>query len=359
MSIIAKENLSSGLVTFDLEESTKRILAGEKLTAYAIVSTGIELIWVRINIHFGEWYPYLENKLNRSPSWATNFMRWTNLFAGWAKIGKLDKEHPENVIKLRENLTSNQQLTVGFNIDNFWGNKPKQLKELEWLRVGNHWFFVECDKTLGIQEWPPGSGKTYPGRIPGQIAKNVLYYYTKEGDLVVDPMAGGGSTIDACKRLNRQCLAYDINIVREDIKYNDIRQGFPKEAENCDLIFLDPPYHKLLENEYITSSVSSLELDDFLRFLSQLAIDCYKTVKSEGFVSFLCQNFYHKFASLNNGYTNFGIEAYKRFTDAGFELVNEINCPQTSQVYSASDVELAKKQKGMLNLVRDLFIFRK
>ena len=221
---------------------------------------------------------------------------------------------------------------------------------LDWLRVTNHWFFTSRDDTLGIE---------YPGNIPGQIALNVIYYYTNEGDLVVDPMAGGGSTIDACNRLNRRCLAYDINLVREDVKCNDITKGFPDEAKNCDLIFLDPPYYKIMRDKYVEASVSSLDLPGFLDFLDELAAYCYQTIKNRGFVSFLCQNYYHKFASLENGYTNFGIEGYKKFTDKGFNLVNLINCPQTSQVYSASDVELAKKQRGMLNLVRDLFIFQK
>jgi len=38
----------------------------------------------------------------------------------------------------------------------------------------------------------------YPGQIPGQIVLQLLYFFTKQGDMVVDPMAGGGTTIDAC-----------------------------------------------------------------------------------------------------------------------------------------------------------------
>ncbi len=219
---------------------------------------------------------------------------------------------------------------------------------MEWLRVYNVWNF-QRDVMLGQE---------HPGNIPGQIALNILHYYTSEGDLVIDPMAGGGSTIDACKRLNRKCFAYDIDIKRDDIIYNNIRQGFPLETKDCQLIFLDPPYYQIMRDKYIEASVSSLDLQGFLDFLDELAANCYKTVKQGGFVTFLCQNYYSKFASLD-GYINFGIEGYKRFTNAGFVLVNEINCPQSSQVYSASDVELAKKQKGMLNLVRDLLVFRK
>lgn len=103
--------------------------------------------------------------------------------------------------------------------------KPKMLKYY------NVWNFKDCDPRLGQE---------FKGRIPGQIVMNLLYYYTEQGDLVVDPMAGGGSTIDACLVMNRKCRAYDINPVRKDILKCDIQKGFPEEAKNAELIFLDP-----------------------------------------------------------------------------------------------------------------------
>jgi len=104
--------------------------------------------------------------------------------------------------------------------------------------IYNVWNFTGRDPRLGIE---------VPGNIPGQIAMNTLYYYTKQGDLVVDPMAGGGSTVDACLALGRRCRAYDINPPekREDIVKHDIREGFPREVKGCDFIFLDPPYWRL------------------------------------------------------------------------------------------------------------------
>ena len=48
--------------------------------------------------------------------------------------------------------------------------------------------------------------------------------------LVVDPLAGGGTTLDVCQSMGRRCLAYDIEPVRPEIKAHDIRHGFPAEA---------------------------------------------------------------------------------------------------------------------------------
>jgi DNA modification methylase len=120
------------------------------------------------------------------------------------------------------------------------------------LQIYNVWNFPKCDPRYGLD---------YPGRIPGQIVENILYYYTEPFDIVVDPMAGGGTTVDVCKAMFRRYQAYDINPIREEIKKHDIRQGFPQRAKGCKLIFLDPPswraYNKNLINKHGTLTVKS------------------------------------------------------------------------------------------------------
>jgi DNA modification methylase len=61
---------------------------------------------------------------------------------------------------------------------------------LESLQLFNVWNFPNRDKRYGLD---------FKGAIPGQIVENVLYYFTEPFDVVVDPMAGGGTTIDVCK----------------------------------------------------------------------------------------------------------------------------------------------------------------
>ena len=89
-------------------------------------------------------------------------------------------------------------------------------------------------------------GIPHPGAIPPAIVAHTLHYFTLPDALVVDPMAGGGTTLDVCQSMGRRCLAYDLHPARPEIRLHDIRHGFPAEAAGCDLIFCDPPYHTML-----------------------------------------------------------------------------------------------------------------
>jgi len=51
----------------------------------------------------------------------------------------------------------------------------------------------------------------HPTPKPKHFIKEILQMFTKEGDLVLDPFIGSGSTAVACKQLNRQFIGFEIN----------------------------------------------------------------------------------------------------------------------------------------------------
>ena len=113
-------------------------------------------------------------------------------------------------------------------------------------------------------------GIPHPGSIPAAIVAHALHYFTPPGGLVVDPMAGGGTTLDVCQSMGRRCLAYDLDPARPEIIRHDIRNGFPAETIGCDLIFCDPPYHTMLAHMYAADSVASASLQGWITFLHEL-----------------------------------------------------------------------------------------
>ncbi len=82
---------------------------------------------------------------------------------------------------------------------------------------------------------------SYTGATPSYIIWNLLERYTIPGDLVVDPMAGSGTTIDVARELGRRALGYDVNPTRPDIFRVDARK-LPLEDGKAQFVFVDPPY---------------------------------------------------------------------------------------------------------------------
>ncbi|MEE8541824.1 MAG: HTH domain-containing protein [Desulfobacterales bacterium] len=63
-----------------------------------------------------------------------------------------------------------------------------RFRALNWgLRTWDLWYWNDCDNRFG-DEWP--------GRIPAQMIAHILYYFSDRGNLVVDPMVGGGVVAD-------------------------------------------------------------------------------------------------------------------------------------------------------------------
>ena len=79
----------------------------------------------------------------------------------------------------------------------------EKFQELGWgLRTWDQWNFNTCDERFG-DDWA--------GRIPAQLVAHALYYYTKPGHLVLDPMAGGGVVSDVCLLFERKCESFDLS----------------------------------------------------------------------------------------------------------------------------------------------------
>ena len=94
--------------------------------------------------------------------------------------------------------------------------------------------------TQNYGDKPHGNNK-YNGVTPAFVVWNLLQRYTREGDFVVDPMCGSGTTIDVAKELNRKVIGYDLNITRPDIIKNDSRK-IPLTDNSVDFVFIDSPY---------------------------------------------------------------------------------------------------------------------
>lgn len=213
------------------------------------------------------------------------------------------------------------------------------------LQTFNIWNFHQCDKQYGMK---------YPGRIPGQIVENVLHYYTEPFDTVVDPMAGGGTTLDVCKAMYRRYRCYDISPVRADISQHDVvTDGFPCSGAN--LVFLDPPYWKQKQGSYSSdeTNLANMPLDEFYAAIDTILDNARNALVDDGYVAVIM------------GPTQSAGKIYDhafeitKMLEQYFSFVHRIIVPYSTQVHGGNFVKIAQQNKELLYLYRDLMIFRK
>lgn len=81
-------------------------------------------------------------------------------------------------------------------------------EKLPKFRNGGHmvfnWFEWKRDST---KEYP----KIHPAQKPVSLLKRLIEIFTDEGDVVIDPCAGSGTTLRACMELNRNSYGFEIS----------------------------------------------------------------------------------------------------------------------------------------------------
>jgi DNA modification methylase len=219
----------------------------------------------------------------------------------------------------------------------------KSSKECKW-ELYNIWNFPNRDDRLGIKA---------EGNIAGQIPMNLLYYYTDQGDLVLDPMAGGGSTIDACLVMGRECIAYDLTPKREDILQNDSIESIPEfitSKKTADFVFIDPPYFKM-----VPGIQDYEDINDFYDKMRSLFINTVSKLKEGGHIAVLIG----QLAPTIKQDTNLSAEFYNILRDLGLDYVNRISVPHSTEQTTPHGVIKYKKIKKLLARDRALWIFKK
>jgi hypothetical protein len=201
-------------------------------------------------------------------------------------------------------------------------------------------------------------GIPHPGSIPPALVAHALHYYTAPDALVVDPMAGGGTTLDVCQSMGRRCLAYDLHPTRPEIRPHDVRLGFPPDADGCDLIFCDPPYHTMLARHYAPDAIATAPLSGWIAFLENLARHAFRTLRPGGYLALLLAAQTEKDLPAGFGYLDHAFFGYMAARRAGFLPERRISCPMDG-AYLPQHVRRARTEGRLLGQVRDLLVMRK
>jgi SAM-dependent methyltransferase len=150
----------------------------------------------------------------------------------------------------------------------------------------------------------------YPGVTPAFIIWNLVQRYTGPGDLVVDPMAGSGTTIDVCKEEGRQVIGYDIAPAHSEVIQNDAR-SIPLGNNTVDLVFIDSPYSDNIRYSDHPDCIGRISCEDerFFEELEKVAKEAYRILKPGKVLGWLMGDQWVK----------------KKFTPAGFKLYQRLS----------------------------------
>jgi DNA modification methylase len=201
---------------------------------------------------------------------------------------------------------------------------------------------------------PKGNNK-YPGVTPAFIIWNLIQRYTEPGDLVLDPMAGSGTTLDVCKEEGRRCICYDIAPTRPDIIQNDSRK-IPLEDNSVDMIFVDSPYGdniKYNEHPDCIGKISS-ETETFYDELEKVIKECHRVLKPGKVLGWLIGDQWVK-----KKFTPVGFNVYQRLSKY-FETIDIICVVRRGQTsHTAIWYNRARRFNFFLRGFKYLFIMRK
>ncbi len=223
-----------------------------------------------------------------------------------------------------------------------------RFKALNWgLRTWDLWSWNDCDKRFG-DEWP--------GRIPAQMIAHILYYFSEQGDLVLDPMAGGGVVADTCLALNRRCWSFDM-VDRPDTRpeiepyFWDITNlKWPiKGKTKPDLIIFDPPYYKKQSNNYDPDGISGLSKEKYLEFLETFFALAHLNAKKSTEMAFInadWRDFQNTPAKNETRVNSILFNDYLRILNkSGWEETHIFQAPLSSERFKANVVSAMQKKK--------------
>lgn len=217
----------------------------------------------------------------------------------------------------------------------------------------------------------------YRGNWSPRVVRNVIELYTKQGDIVLDPMVGGGTTPVECFLTGRNSISVDINpgainITRDRLNLPEkSRSDLPESKHrtyvgdvrnlnlipnhSIDLIATHPPYVNIIKYApSVDGDLSQInDYDLFFREFSKAIKEFFRVLKPNGHCAILIGDTHNK-----SHYVPIANRMMIDFLREGFILKEDIikkewNCESDRNLgkYSGSNF--------LLTMHEHLYIFKK
>jgi DNA modification methylase len=214
----------------------------------------------------------------------------------------------------------------------------------------------------------------YRGNYAPQIPRNIILRYSKEGETILDPMVGSGTTIIETKLLKRKGIGIDINpktvelakkniffdaegSLEQKVELGDARKMADVQNNSIDLIVTHPPYLDIIKygNGQYAGDLSDISnVSKYCEEIDKIALEFIRVLKPGRFCAILIGD-----TRKGGHFVPLSTFVMLRFLKSGFVLKEDIikiqhNCYSTP--YWRNKVE---KYNFYLIMHEHLYIFRK
>lgn len=217
-------------------------------------------------------------------------------------------------------------------------------------------------------------GPGYRGNFAPQIARNVIEMYSEQGESILDPMVGGGTTLIEAKLLARNALGIDINpdaveLTKKAINFNhrpaskqkvlagDARDLSFLKDESFDLVLTHPPYMNIVKYSEgkIAEDLSNIgSMPKFCDEIEKVACELFRVLKADRYCAILMGD-----TRRGKHWVPLAFGVMRRFLKAGFVLKEDIVKVQHNCKYTRRWEWKARRDKFYLIMHEHLFVFRK
>lgn len=244
------------------------------------------------------------------------------------------------------------------------------------MKLGPEEFDIECTSVWSF----PRRGKwathksDWRGNWSPEVVRNIILRYSKEGDTLLDPMIGGGTTAIEAKILNRNLICSDINQKAIDrtleslkfevennswqkVEMRDARDQSEIEDESIDLVLTHPPYANIIkysDGEIETDLSNIHDIDEFIDEMDKVAKEMFRVLKKGKYCAILMGDTRRK-----KIYQPMAYMVMQKFLNAGFLLKEDVIKKQHNCKATGFWVNKSKDYNFLLIMHEHLFVFLK
>jgi len=202
----------------------------------------------------------------------------------------------------------------------------------------------------------------------------LILRYSKENDVLLDSMIGGGTTAIEAKILNRNLLCSDVNMeaikrTKDSLNFEvendswqrvfqwDARELKEVKNDSIDFVLTHPPYVDIIKysDGKLKNDISGIhDIDDFVNEVEKIAKEFYRVLKPGKFCAILMGD-----TRRQKMYQPLAYKVMQKFLDSGFVLKEDIIKKQHNCKATGFWVNKSKDYNFLLIMHEHLFIFQK